>query len=933
MRVGLLARRSLEMVIATLAILKAGGAYVPLDPDYPPQRLAFLRDDAGLALLVTAGAIPDPALLAHALVSIDAASPTLMSESDARLDAGTTGESLAYVMYTSGSTGTPKGVLVLHRGVVRLVKETDYTRFAADEVFLQFAPISFDAATLEIWGPLLNGGKLVIFPGDLPALDDLGAVIRRHGVTTLWLTVGLFNAMVESNLDGLRSLRRVLTGGDALSVPHVAKAFAALPGVAIINGYGPTEGTTFTTCHTVTEADTVGAIPIGRPIANTTVYVLDARGQLAPIGVPGELYVGGDGVARGYLDRPELTAERFVPDPFRGSGQIYRTGDIVRFLESGDLAFLGRRDFQVKIRGFRVELGEIEAVLAQHPAVGAVTVLAREDVPGDKRLVAYLAVGDAEAPSAADLKAFLKARVPEHLVPSAFVLLAALPLNANGKIDRQALPAPEASVIEARVHVAPRGPVEQAIAAIFAETLRLGEVSAHDGFFELGGHSLLATQAIARVRAAFAVDLPLRALFEAPTPAELAERVDMALRADRGVLPAAITRVPREEATLLSFGQERLWFLDQLEPGDPSYILPEVLRFEGALDAAALALALSAIVERHEVLRTTFDVVDGRPVPVVRDDAAMPFTVTVLRDLTAGARAEALRREAAIEAQIPFDLRTGPMIRARLLDFAEDDHALLVTMHHIVSDAWSIGVLNRELTALYEAFLAGRPSPLPALPFQYGDYAHWQRGWFTGDALQESLDHVKASLAGIPRSLDLPTDRPRPQVQSHRGSTLNFALTKELSAALQELARREGATLFMTLLAAFDVLLHRLTGQRDIVVGSPIAGRTRVETERLIGFFLNTLVLRAQLTDDLSFRDLLGRVKESCLDAYAHQDLPFDRLVQEIAVERDLSRSPIFQVMFILQNAPTGGLEAPSGLSIRGASTGARPRSSISPWP
>ncbi|MEO5729664.1 MAG: condensation domain-containing protein, partial [Byssovorax sp.] len=639
-------------------------------------------------------------------------------------------------------------------------------------------------------------------------------------------------------------------------------------------------------------------------------------------GVPGELYVGGDGVARGYLDRPELTAERFVPDPFRGSGQLYRTGDIVRFLESGDLAFLGRRDFQVKIRGFRVELGEIEAVLAQHPAVRAVTVLAREDIPGDKRLVAYLAVGEGKAPPAADFKAFLKARMPEHLVPSAFVILATLPLNANGKIDRRALPAPEASAIEARVHVAPRGPIEQAIAAIFAETLRLAEVSAHDGFFDLGGHSLLATQAIGRVRAAFGIDLPLRALFEAPTPAELAARVDAALRADRGVLPPAIVRVPREDATLLSFGQERLWFLDQLEPGDPSYILPEVLRFEGALDTGALARALSAIVARHEVLRTTFDVVDGRPVPVVRDAAGMPFAVTVLRDLPARERAEARRREATLEARIPFDLRTGPMIRARLLELADDDHALLVTMHHIVSDAWSIGVMNREITALYEAFLAGRPSPLPALPFQYGDYAHWQRSWFTGEALQQALAHVHAGLVGIPRALDLPTDRPRPQVQSHRGSTLNFALTKELGAALQELSRREGATLFMTLLAAFDVLLHRLTGQSDLVVGSPIAGRTRVETERLIGFFLNTLVLRTQLTADLSFRDLLGRVKETCLDAYAHQDLPFDRLVQEIAVPRDLSRSPIFQVMFILQNAPTGGMQAPAGLAIRGAPTG-----------
>ncbi len=919
-RVGLFARRSLEMVIATLAILKAGGAYVPLDPAYPPQRLAFLRDDAGLRLVVTAGAIPDPALLDDGRIRcVDASASSLAAESGERLPAATTGESLAYVMYTSGSTGTPKGVLVLHRGVVRLVKGADYTPFGADEVFLQLAPIAFDAATFEIWGALLNGGRLVIFPNDPPALDELGAVVRRHGVTTLWLTTGLFNAVVDSDLDGLRSLRRVLTGGDAISGSHVRKALAALPGVAIINGYGPTEGTTFTTCHTVTQADTIGTIPIGRPIANTTVYVLDARGQLAPVGVPGELYVGGDGVARGYLDRPELTAERFVPDTFSGEGRLYRTGDLVRFREGGALAFLGRRDFQVKIRGYRIELGEIEAALAQHPAVRAVTVLAREDVPGDKRLVAYVVLDDDAAADVGALEAFLEARLPEYLLPSAFVVLEAMPLNANGKIDRRALPAPGAPLDAARAYVAPRGPVEQALAAIFAEVLRVPTISAAAGFFELGGHSLLATQVIARARAAFGVELPLRALFEAPTPAELATRVDAALRADRGVPPPPLVRVAREDATLLSFGQERLWFLDQLEPGDPSYIIPEVLRLEGALDVGVLERALSAIVARHEVLRTTFSTVDGRPVPVIHDDATMPFEVTLRRDLPVADRGAIVRHEALIEARAPFDLRTGPVIRARLIDLADDDHALLLTMHHIVSDGWSIGVLNREIAALYDALLGGRPSPLPALPIQYADYAHWQRSWFTGEALQQQLDHLAARLAGAPRAIELPTDRPRPPVQTHAGSTVTFTVPSDLGGALQELGRREGATLFMTLLAAFDVLLHRITGQSDIVVGSPIAGRTRVETERLMGFFLNTLVLRAEISDDLSFADLLARVKETCLDAYAHQDLPFERLVQEIAPERDLSRSPIFQVMFILQNTPAGGMTAPTGLTLRGA--------------
>ncbi|MFS8069874.1 MAG: condensation domain-containing protein, partial [Byssovorax sp.] len=740
-----------------------------------------------------------------------------------------------------------------------------------------FAPISFDAATLEIWGPLLHGGKLVIFPGDLPALDELGAVILRHGVTTLWLTAGLFNAMVESNLDGLRPLRRVLAGGDALSVPHVARALAALPGVTILNGYGPTEGTTFTTCHTVTEADTVGAIPIGRPIANTRVYVLDAHGQLAPIGVPGELYVGGDGVARGYLDRPELTAERFVPDPFRGSGQLYRTGDIVRFLEGGRLAFLGRRDFQVKIRGFRVELGEIEAVLAQHPAVRAVTVLAREDIPGDKRLVAYLAVGEEKAPSTADFKAFLAERLPDYLVPTAFVILATLPLNENGKIARRALPAPEASAIEARVHVAPRGPIEQAIAAIFAETLRLTEVSAHDGFFDLGGHSLLATQAIGRVRAALGVTLPLRALFEATTPAALALRVQTALGADRAPPPPPLVAVRRDAPLALSFGEERLWFLDQLQPGDASYVVPLPIYLTGPLDGAALRRAITEVVRRHEILRTTYGVVDARPVVVIHPPPDVDVPETLLTSLPAEQRVAAARAEIAAESARPFDLATGPLFRARLLVLGDEDHVLFLAMHHIVVDGWSTGVLDREIATLYAAFSRGEPSPLPELAIQYADYAAWQRAWLAGEVLQTELAYWRAHLAGAPRAIDLPTSRPRPPVQTYRGARRLFAVPAALAESLAELSRREGVTLFMTLLAAFDVLLHRYAGQDDIVVGTPIANRNRAETEGLIGFFVNTAVLRVRVTDDLSFRALLAQVKETCLGAYAHQDMPFER--------------------------------------------------------
>ncbi|MEO5730142.1 MAG: amino acid adenylation domain-containing protein, partial [Byssovorax sp.] len=563
-KVGLLAQRSSAMVVATLAILKAGGAYVPLEPSYPVHRLAFMLEDTAARVVVTAGAVPRDLSLDRAAVldldlDLDLEDETIAAESDAAPVVALDGDSLAYVMFTSGSTGTPKGVCALHRGVVRLVKQTDYARFAEDEVFLQLAPIAFDAATLEIWGPLLNGGRLVVAPPDAPSLAEIGALIRAHGITTLWLTAGLFNAMVESNLEGLRPLRQLLAGGDTLSVPHVQKALAELPGVRLINGYGPTEGTTFTTCHTISFADTLGSIPIGRPIANTRVYVLDAAMRPLPIGVPGELFIGGDGVARGYLDRPELTAERFLADPVV-PGRLYRTGDLVLFRADGALEFLGRLDQQVKLRGFRIELGEIESVLGQHPGVRGASVIVREDLPGDKRLVAYVVAAGA-APSSAELVAHLEARLPAYMVPSAFVSLEAIPLTANGKVDRRALHAPDLAASEARAHVAPRGPVEEGLAAIFAEVLRREDVGARDGFFELGGHSLLAAQAIARVRAAFGVELPLRAIFEAPTVAELGARVEAALGGDHGLVVPPILPIPRDVAVALSFAQERMWFL------------------------------------------------------------------------------------------------------------------------------------------------------------------------------------------------------------------------------------------------------------------------------------------------------------------------------------------------------------------------------------
>ncbi|MEO5727675.1 MAG: condensation domain-containing protein, partial [Byssovorax sp.] len=694
------------------------------------------------------------------------------------------------------------------------------------------------------------------------------------------------------------------------------------PGRRFIDAYGPTETSI---CASLGECFAGGGKPsIGKPIANTRILILDATGQLLPIGVPGELCVGGVGLARGYLNRPDLTAEKFIADPHATvPGQrLYRTGDRARFLPNGTLEYLGRADFQVKIRGFRIELGEIEAVLAQHPDVSDAAVVARDD-RGETRLVAYVVPREDRAIATADLRAHLERALPGHMVPAAFVRLDAMPLTPTGKVDRSALPAPEPAA-DQRGFIAPRGPVEEAIAVIWAELLRLPRVSAHDGFFALGGHSLLATQAAARLRAAFGVEIPLRALFEAPSPAELALRIVAALRAGHGVSVPPLVRAPREGVIALSFAQERLWFLDQLEPGLPSYVMASAVRLEGPLDAGALERALYVIVARHEILRTTFTTAAGKPAQIIHTSMDLGFSVADLSALSAAEGDAAVEREIAIEARRPFDLAHGPILRARALRLAEDRHVLLFAVHHIASDAWSSGVFVRELGALYRAFVSGTPSPLTELPIQYADYAAWQRRWLADTALDQQLAYWRGHLAGAPGALDLPADRLRSPVPSHRGDRRSRVISRSVAQALAELARREGVTLFMTLLAAFDVLLYRYTGQGDLVVGTPIAGRTQAETEGLIGFFVNTLALRAELSGETSFRALLQQVKETCLGAYAHQDMPFERLVQELVPERDLGRSPLFQVTFTLQSAPREamaleGLRA-ENLRVAGAS-------------
>ncbi|HEY7216577.1 MAG TPA: amino acid adenylation domain-containing protein, partial [Thermoanaerobaculia bacterium] len=916
--IGLFLERTPELVVAILGIMKAGGAYVPLDTTYPKDRLAYLLQDSGARLLLTEEAL-QPLLPAPAppLIRLGADWPEIRRETAASLDSGATPDHLAYVLYTSGSTGRSKGVGVTHASLMSYIDAIGADLdLPPDSSYVMISTIAADGGNTALFLSLCTGGRLHILSRDT-SLDPraVAEYFQRHPIDFFKIVVSHFATLFNSPYAAqLLPRQRLLLGGEALGWELVDAILRLAPECQVIDHYGPTETTVGVLMNWI-DPGTCGRlrppmVPPGRPLANAEMHVLDRYQQRVPIGVIGELYVGGACAARGYLNRPDLTAERFVPNPF-GEGRLYRTGDLVRFLPDGRIEFLGRADNQVKIRGFRIELGEIEAALVALPGVREAVVTAREDTPGgDRRLVAYIA-GQAPGLTAERLRYLLRDRLPDYMVPAAFVILPELPLIASGKVDRRALPAPQWQSTETG-YVPPRTPVEEILAGIWAELLGLDRVGPADQFFELGGHSLLATQVMSRLRVAFDVEMPLRDLFEAPVLADLAARIEAARRT--GAAPSAPPLIPiapemRREPLPLSFAQQRLWFIDQLEPGSALYNIPVALRVAGPLDCAGLARCLGEIVRRHEALRTVFAAPEGSPVQVIQPAAPCVLNVVDLSGLPEGER-EALALDlAGEEASRPFELARGPLLRGMLLRLAEDDHVAALTMHHIASDGWSMGVLVREVVALYAAFAAGRPSPLPDLPVQYADFAVWQRSWLKGDVLESEISFWRRQLAGLPPRLELPIDRPRPATQSHRGAFRPVRLPAELTRRLETLGRREGATLFMVLLAGFQALLARYSGQNDLAVGTPVAGRNRAEIEGLIGFFVNTLVLRGDLTGEPSFRNLLGRVRETALAAHAHQDVPFEEIVQELSPERSLAHSPLFQVVLVLQNAPVESLE------------------------
>ncbi|MGZ4164352.1 MAG: amino acid adenylation domain-containing protein, partial [Tumebacillaceae bacterium] len=926
--VGICVEKSLDMVVGLLGIVKSGAAYAPLDPAYPKERLEFMLQDAQVPVLLTQESLlADLPACEAQVICLDRDWATIAEQSEVNPERLATPDHPSYVIYTSGTTGLPKGIVVLHRGVVNNIHDlnTRYGVGTTDRV-IAVSSLSFDMCVYEVFG-MLTAGACTVIPGPAERKDPVrwAELAARHRVT-IWNSAPQLLEFLVSHLERHPTVERppirlVLLGGDWVPVSLPDRLKALCPDARVIVMGGATEASIHSIIFEVQETDpTWTSIPYGVPMSNQTAYVLDANLQVVPVGVAGELHLGGTGLTREYLRRPQLTAEKFIENPIPDgrSTRLYKTGDLAKYRPDGNIELLGRIDLQVKIRGLRIEVGEIEMTMKQHEDVQDAVVVALADKGQEKRLVAYVVPRRLDAPpSGVDLREFLADRLPSYMVPALFVLLEKLPLSPNGKVDRRSLPAPTADdVLHDAEYVAPNGATEELLAGCFADVLGVERVGVHDDFFALGGHSLLATQVLSRIRETFGVELTMRSLFETSTVSALAREVELSQGQLHTAQAPAIVPIEQREEMPLSFAQQRLWFLSRYMRDHSAYNVPFLLTLTGEIDVKALVQSLNDLVRRHEVLRTTFAETGGEAVQVVAPVQQIELAHVDLAHVPSEERRDAAMQVFVKEGKREFDLSTGPLVRATLAQVQETEHLLLLNIHHIAFDGWSMSVFVRELATLYTAAVQQEASPLPELALQYGDVAAWQQAWLQGEVLEKQLAFWKQKLSGELPMLQLPTDRPRTVQPSFRGARQQAVVSQRVSEGLKALSRRFGVTLYMTLLAAFQTLLYRYTGQEDLLIGTPIAGRNRVELESMIGFFVNTLVMRTDLSGEPTFAELLHRVRHVALDSYAHQDVPFEKVVMEVLPDRDLSVSPLFQTMFVLQNNADAAWELP-GLSLR----------------
>ncbi|MEA5517932.1 non-ribosomal peptide synthetase [Limnoraphis robusta] len=913
--IGICLERSCEMLIALLAVMKVGAAYVPLDPAYPKERLFFIIEDAKISLLLTEYKLLNHNGKTDKVIYLDEQWEAIAQQSYENIDFQISPQNLAYVIYTSGSTGQPKGVEICHNSLTNfLIAMRQKPGLLPEDIVFSVTTLSFDIAALELYLPIILGARLIIISREI-ATD--GVALREKlsifNPTLMQATPATWRMLIAAGWTGSKNLK-ILCGGEALD--HHLTQQLLQNSEQVWNLYGPTETTIWSAIYQLDlsciSPDKYTYVSIGRPLANTQFYVLDSHLQPVPIGVQGELYISGLGVARGYFNRPKLTSEKFIPNPLsrnKTQERLYKTGDLVRYLPDGNLEYLGRSDEQVKIRGFRIELGEIEAALNEYPKIKKAVAIVNSDEAGEQRLVVYFIRENItqQAPEKGDihnqaLRLFLEEKLPKYMIPSAFVELEAFPLTPNGKIDRRALAAIEYQLPTTNNRIKPQTPVEEILVGIWENILNLQGIGIHENFFELGGHSLLATRVVSLIRQIFKIEFPLRYLFDFPTIAKLAKQVDILTQNHLKLPISTIQAISRSTDLPLSFAQQRQWFLSQFEPNNPFYNIPVAIRLQGTLNITILKQTFSEVIHRHEVLRTAFHTIDGKPKLSISETCELELPIIDLSQLSPTKKQATIEQFLFAETQQHFDLGSRPLFRLKLLPLKEQEHILLLTFHHIIYDGWSMGVLLHELSTLYQAFLNQEPSPLEELPIQYVDFASWQREWLKGEVLENQLSYWRQKLHDAPTVSQLPTDRIRPAIQTVQGGSYTFNISQQLLEGLKILSQQSGSTLFITLLTAFYTLIHRYTGNEDIIIGSPIANRNRAEIEKLIGFFVNTLALRVDLSGNPTFEELLQRVRQVSLEAYANQDLPFEQLLEELKISRSLSYTPLFQIMFVLQN-------------------------------